>query len=84
MKKIYKYKIPKNGLIELPYNAEILSAGVQNEDIFIWALVDTLTDMSETRVIEVLGTGFTLSYENYKFINTVFINECVFHIFEVY
>lgn len=84
MKKIYKYKIPKNGLIELPYKAEVLSANSQNGEIFIWALVDVSINTIETRIFEIIGTGFEfVNSEKYNFINTIFMDEYVFHIFEI-
>ena len=84
MKKIYKYKIPKNGLIEIPCKAEVLSANSQNGEIFIWALVDISIVMTEARVFEIIGTGFEfVNCEKYNFINTVFVDEYVFHIFEI-
>lgn len=84
MKKIYKYKIPKNGLIELPYKSEVLSANSQNGEIFIWALVDVSINTIETRIFEIIGTGFEfVNSEKYNFINTIFMDEYVFHIFEI-
>lgn len=83
MKKIYKYKIdPSLREYDLPYGATILSAGVQGDDIFIWALTDTENPLS-TRYIDVYGTGHIVSENGtLRFIDTVFIGNFVFHVFE--
>lgn len=61
--KIYKY--PIDSPLKLPLGAEILSANIQREEFFVWALVDPEeTEMIE-RDIRVLGTGD----KTYKYYN---------------
>lgn len=102
MNTIYKYTIDsienivsdnKVGYdIEMPVNAKILSAKVQNGTLCIWAMVDPNYEM-ETRTVFVIGTGWPLidvmfaSRKNLNhdptFIDTIFIGNgtFVYHIF---
>lgn len=89
MRTIYKYQVDNtndwNGTISLPENTQVLSAGVQNGNIFIWCLVDTDNALVERR-FEVIGTGWDMSEfvnNNLVFIDTVFVDWMVFHVFEV-
>jgi hypothetical protein len=84
MKTVYKYKLHPVTYLTLPEGSKILSAGVQKEDIFIWVLIDKDIMAYETRTFHVYGTGDQIdSSLNLKFIETVFITEFVWHIFEV-
>ena len=80
---IWKYLLTPDGAIEMPLGAIVLSAGIQGDDIFIWAIVNP----SETkRVIKRFitpGTGMEWENTSARFINTVFLGRLVFHIFEV-
>lgn len=86
MKSVYKYEIdPSNPCIELPAAAKILSAGVQGEHIFIWALVDIEFNAVIKHEFSVVGTGHSLSptfCDEHVFLNTVFMGPLVFHVFE--
>lgn len=66
MKTIRKYKI-ENGLgsIEMPQGAEFLSLQVQNGSPHIWMLVDPHRE-TERRLFSVMGTGHSMSDENYR------------------
>jgi hypothetical protein len=87
---IYKYKLgtmPAIGIkVLLPQGAQVLSAGIQNEEFVIWALRDgTKSDI--TRRFSVFATGQPIDYpvlvERLVFIGTVFTQDgLVFHIFE--
>lgn len=56
---VYKYKLNIGGPTELdmPYGAEILHVGNQEDECFIWALVAT-DEPTGKRYFRCLGTGF--------------------------
>lgn len=68
-------------LIELPKPARILSAGVQGNDIVIWAVVDPEAE-PQNRLVQVVPTGGRVPADA-TFLNTVFMGAFVFHVFEV-
>jgi hypothetical protein len=87
---IYKYKVenPQHCLIKMPENARLLSAGIQNDVICIWAVVDTAKP-EENRFFSAYNTGgadikHNRGYQDsYKFIGTVTTsNGIVWHVFE--
>lgn len=84
MKTVYKYKIG-SGELQLPRGAKVLTAGIQGEDIFIWAEVDT-DAVLEHRSFYVYGTGHIVP-ENSCCVATVFENtfkgNYVWHVYEV-
>lgn len=83
MHTVHKYKISPKPII-LPRGAQVLYAGIQAEEFFIWALVDLdETEMVE-RSFDVWGTGCEIEeYPNVDFVSTVFEGPFVWHIFEV-
>ncbi|MNQ84484.1 hypothetical protein D3C85_996140 [compost metagenome] len=89
-KRIYKYEIHRAGtqVSRLPYDAEILSVGAQGNSLVLWALVDPLEQLTEDRVLTVLGTGHSAFEPLGLFIGTVQFTEpgpcqgLVFHVFE--
>ena len=85
MKTIHKYKLSPSEIgVYLPSEANILSAGTQNNEIYIWAEVPLYPTQKEMREIMVLGTGHNFNESiNYRFLNTVFFKDFVFHIYEV-
>lgn len=78
--------------IEMPVNAKVLSAKIQNGNLCVWAIVDPNYEM-EIRTIFVIGTGWPLidvMFASRKdlnhdpiFIDTIFIGggTFVYHIF---
>lgn len=95
MKTIYKYKLEiiDQQTIELPQYAEILCVGVQQENIYLWALIDTEATLNEMRDFEVFGKGNPV-YENKEpvvvgqmktdriYLGTCFVGVFVWHVFE--
>jgi len=83
MKIVYKYKISifDDTLIWLPKGAEVLHADTQDDDIYIWALINP-ENKSEGRTFTVYGTGHEI-HENVKYITTFFHGRYVWHVFEV-
>lgn len=80
MKTIYKYGL-EPGVTILTLRGKILSAGVQGDDIMVWAVHDD--DALERQVrVSVMGTGhlFVDAPES-DFVGTVFLGPLVFHVF---
>lgn len=86
-KQIWKYTLGRaQESIEMPADAEILSAHSQNDLICIWALVNPDAE-KEHRYFEVFKTGHAVPCDmgvSREFIGTVLLQNdaLVFHIFE--
>ncbi len=79
--KIFKYPVIKEA-VDLPRDAEILSVGVQDQGVFLWALVDPDAVMEEKRFY-VYGTGHEVEDRQLKkFIGTIFQGQFVWHVFQ--
>jgi hypothetical protein len=81
MKSIYKYQLTPGYETVLTLRGRVLSAGVQGDDIMVWAVHDD--DAPERRVrVHVMGTGhpFVDAPES-SFVGTVFLGGLVFHVF---
>lgn len=83
MKTVYKYHITHDGVHQLPIGAEILTVGMQDDRITMWALIDSDAEL-ETRVFAAHGTGWQIEDSNIKFISTIFDGDYVWHLFEVF
>jgi len=86
MKTIYKYPLNSDriSVINLPINAKILTAAIQNKIICIWAEVDTKTPTKE-RFFEIFGTGWEIPQDmgiERKYVSTVFDGPYVWHVYE--
>ena len=70
--------------IPMPENAWVLSAGVQNDAAYLWAVVDP-SAKTKSRHFRLVSTGGHMPNENMRFISTIhFANAgLVFHVFEV-
>ena len=68
----------------MPVGAQLLCVNVQDDRIFVWALVNPEAQ-KEKRIIEIYGTGHNMGPAERKFINTFFVKNAmyVFHAFEV-
>lgn len=74
MRVIWKYRLAviAHGDIEMPMGADILGVGIQGSAITLWAMVDTETNLYQTRRIRVYGTGHNIqSHENLKHLGTL-------------
>lgn len=65
----------------MPVDAEILSLGIQNNIICLWALGETDAQKVH-RNFCVVGTGRSDDFENLKYIGTVQMSPFVWHVFE--
>lgn len=88
MKKIFKYKLTfSQGMtvnVSMPVKAQILTAGIQKNELFIWALVDEKEKL-EDRYFQVYATGEEINkIEGQKYITTIIGNYLVWHLFERY
>jgi hypothetical protein len=81
MKSIYKYKLDVQDESILRLRGPVLSAGVQGDDIVVWAVHDDELTPRKVR-ISIRGTGHLLEgADEGQFIGTVFMGSLVFHIF---
>jgi len=87
-KTIWKFplKVTDGQNITMPIGAEILTIQTQNEEPYLWALVDPKAE-TESRHIEIFGTGHPVGYDmgvSRKYISTFQIRngQLVFHAFE--
>lgn len=84
MKVVYKYTIQPIAAITLPVGAEILSVGVQENEVRMWAKVDPDAP-TEERTFMGFGTGHEIPDGlDLEFIGTAIwpTGTLVFHIFE--
>lgn len=86
VKRVFKYGLNFTDQqdLELPLNAEVLTAQIQNGQLFIWALVkESNMGFPEKRTFRVAGTGHPIE-GNVKYIATFQYGAgFVFHVFEV-
>ena len=89
MRKIFKYSISIDALskIQMHKDAEILRTARYHESnsqqIKIWAIVNPDAELEEV-TIRIHGTGHLMSDdEALQYIDTVFVNRLVFHVFKV-
>ena len=84
MKTIHKYILEPKTVLQLRIDSEVLSVGVQNENVVLYVKEDLEQVLSEMRTFVAFGTGHTIDDElDLEFIGTVFLNNgLVFHIFE--
>tara|TARA_R110000803_G_C11770163_1_gene295164 strand:+ start:260 stop:526 length:267 start_codon:yes stop_codon:yes gene_type:complete len=87
MNTIHKFKIEPAASfnnISLPFSAHILNVEFQNNELFMWANIDT-SEPKETRRFEVFLTGQEMpEMFAYVFIGTAHKDGFVFHLFEAF
>jgi hypothetical protein len=87
MRKVFKYKVPLADTfdLELPVNAQLLHVHNQNDEIWLWALVDLEVDIVERRRFRLAGTGHPVAESTLNYAGTAHIHDgaLVFHLFEV-
>lgn len=86
MNVVFKYGIqiqdPPN-LMDLPFGAKVLSAGMQADGMYIWVAIDPNEPRKARRTLAVIGTGNGAVPANARFISTVFDRMFVWHVFEI-
>ena len=80
MKKVYKYAIKHQSTqrVEMPIGAEILSVQVQNNDAYVYALVNPDEPTTEDRFFRTYATGGNIPAEigfELKYIGTFMLND---------
>ena len=85
MRSIFKYalRVTDEQTLTLPANAEILSVANQNENIVLYALVDTSVKGLQNHTIYIHGTGHVVYGDSLAFIGTVVLHggRLMFHVF---
>lgn len=85
MKTIYKYPFSKRpilNVIEMPKNAQFIKCGLQDDRICLWMFVET-KNAREDRTFQVFGTGHEIDAKYKDYLDSIFQDELVWHIFEV-
>lgn len=83
MNKIYKYPIDEiKGTVKLPVGSNILDIEYQEGNLFLWALVDTLSKETEDVELEIYGTGWDIKKsDQLKHLKTLHHRGLVWHVF---
>ena len=82
MRSIWKFKIGAiDDIVEMPVGATILSAAVQGQEVYIWAIVDVNAPTAK-RIIRMFTTGSYIQTDGLEFVGTVFVDWLVFHVFD--
>ena len=86
MKAVHKYTVTPEGKTEMPAGAEVLSVGVQQDVIVVWALVQIGHPPAIRRLVAV-PTGYRCDDADAptraQFVGTVqIVDGLVFHIFD--
>lgn len=85
-KTVYKYplEIEDEQVVLLPTGARILTVQQQNNNIFLWALVNPTSTNAQAFTIRIHGTGHAISdSDELEYINTVQLygGKLLFHVF---
>ncbi len=85
MKLIYKYPVPiiENAKAEMPIGSEILSAEIDNNELYIYALIDVFQTRKKAYHFKIMSTNQQAeSMFGFSFLATVAINRGKLHIFK--
>jgi len=83
MNVIYKYEldITRKQSIEVPIGCEILKVAEQNGGLFVWARVDTESEINKLPFV-IYGTGHEIDMYGFTHIDSVLMaNGLVWHVF---
>lgn len=76
MKRVFKYPIPITAEfavdVSMPQGARVLSVGTQNDQLVVWALVDSTANMRPV-TFKVVGTGWNIeetAFDGFEFLGT--------------
>lgn len=90
MSVIYKYQLDLSKTVshEMPEGAEILTVGLQQHEIILWARVALERrgheGPKETRTFRIYGTGHPIQDETeVEYIGTLYDGPFVWHVFEI-
>ena len=86
MLKIFKYpfEVKNKIIIDMPFNANLLTVQTQSDVPCIWAMVDP-ENTSEPKKFKVFGTGHQIDEANLNYIGTfqLYQGNFIGHLFEV-
>jgi hypothetical protein len=85
MKTIWKFPLDADATsLPLKEGAEILTVGVQGNNVCVWVLLDSEA-LDQTYRIATYGTGFPMSEKPGRYVGTFFIADAqlVFHVFDM-
>lgn len=84
MRTIYKYPldIVDTQIVRLPRGSLILTCQIQNNELYLWAEIDTNEKETVNAVVSIFGTGHSipLDYDGYH-LASVQQDEYVWHVF---
>jgi hypothetical protein len=89
MKVIWKYEVPDNGVVHMPFGAEILQlhpqGGPVHETVCLWALVDPDEQQLVMRRFILFGTGHPIPTGPLVYRGTAHLRAgtLVLHVFEL-
>jgi hypothetical protein len=67
--------------ISMPWGARLLHVGVQNDVLCVWAMIDTLRE-AESRSILICRTGNPCPADERRYVGSVEIGLCIWHVFD--
>ncbi len=82
--RVFKYPVPITGRVVMPQGAEVLSVGVQDDEVFVGAIVQPQAP-TESRYFVIAGTGHAILPEMLgRFLGTVMLRDgaIVLHVWE--
>lgn len=82
MQVILQFKInPGKGVIDMPLHSKVLSVGVQDGEVYVWAQCDPHAPLvSRTTLSVATGEPFAITHD-LRFVGTVHIYGSVYHIY---
>lgn len=82
---VYDYMLSVDATIDLPVGAEVLGVSSQENDIVLWAKVESLAARTEKRRFLTVRTGQEISagLEPMRFIGTSIYGKRAYHTFEL-
>lgn len=86
-KEIWKFEIRADAtvVVQVPKGAQVLSVSNVNDDIVVYALVDTSEKETEGYTFVTIGTGYSVDINTsvYRFVGTVvrYLGKQVWHVF---
>lgn len=84
MNTIWKYTLsPQNTQVEMPRGSRVLTVAGQNDEICLWAQVDTEAP-KHVRKYVIVGTGHSIPEGDMRYVGTahLYTGQLVLHIFE--
>ena len=76
----YPLKIKDRQIIDMPLGANPLKAGVQDDRLMLWALINPDMELLPT-TIHIIGTGREFRHEQLVYIDTVQMSTLTVHVF---